>query len=103
MLNWWKSVSDFKENTNEFNKVKNYILSNMDNFLEALMAMYTLGINISRSINISLMGENNDFEDLINQYKLSGINLKMQFKDSYKKEDFIEILSSNLKRKREVK
>ena len=47
--------------------------------------------------------ENNDFEDLINQYKLAGINLKMQFKDSYKKEDFIEILSSNLKRKREVK
>ena len=44
-----------------------------------------------------------DFEDLINQYKLAGINLKMQFKDSYKKEDFIEILSSNLKRKREVK
>ena len=103
LLNWWKSVSDFKENTNEFNKVKNYILSNMNDFLEALMAMYTLGINISRSINISLMGENNDFEDLINQYKLAGINLKMQFKDSYKKEDFIEILSSNLKRKREVK
>lgn len=103
LLNWWKSVSDFKENTNEFNKVKNYILSNMDDFLEALMAMYTLGINISRSINISLMGENNDFEDLINQYKLAGINLKMQFKDNYKKEDFIEILSSNLKRKREVK
>ena len=103
LLNWWKSVSDFKENTNEFNKVKNYILSNMDAFLEALMAMYTLGINISRSINISLMGENNDFEDLINQYKLAGINLKMQFKNSYKKEDFIEILSSNLKRKREVK
>lgn len=103
LLNWWKSISDFKENTNEFNKVKNYILSNMDDFLEALMAMYTLGINISRSINISLMGENNDFEDLINHYKLAGINLKMQFKDSYKKENFIEILSSNLKRKREVK
>ena len=67
------------------------------------MAMHVLGINIESSINLSLCGSEFEFEELMKQYILASVNLKIYFKDAYNKNDFIKSLNTHLKRERRKK
>lgn len=100
VLAWWDKVSEFSKDREEYKRVVNYILNDSDTFLDVLMAMNVLGVNIEDTINMALMGEDFEFDELYTKYALASCNLKIHFKDAYKKEDFIKSLSESLKRER---
>ena len=100
MLAWWDSVSDFSKDREEYKKVVNYILNDSDTFLDMLMAMNILGVNIENSINMALRGEDFEFDDLFKKYVFAGFNLKIYFKDAYNRENFAKSLNNSLKRER---
>ena len=100
MLTWWDNISDFPKDCEEHKKVINYILNDSDTFLDMLMAMNILGVNIENTINMALRGDDFEFDDLFKKYTFAGINLKIYFKDAYKKDDFVKSLNNNLKRER---
>lgn len=100
LLNWCHSVCSFAKDSEEMMIVEDYIINDYDKFLEALMAMYVLGVNIENSIDLALRGDNYEFEDLINKYYLNGLNMKIYFKDSYNKDKFIKMINKTIKRER---
>lgn len=100
LLAWWDSVSDFSKDREEYKKVVNYILNDSDTFLDMLMAMNILGVNIENSINMALRGEDFEFDDLFKKYVFAGFNLKIYFKDAYNRENFAKSLNNSLKRER---
>ena len=100
LLTWWDNISDFSKDCEEHKKVINYILNDSDTFLDMLMAMNILGVNIENTINIALIVDDFEFDDLFKKYTFAGINLKIYFKDDYKKDDFVKSLNNSLKRER---
>lgn len=100
LLAWWDSVSDFSKDREEYKKVVNYILNDSDTFLDMLMAMNILGVNIEDSINMALRGEDFEFDDLFKKYAYAGFNLKIYFKDAYNRDNFVKSLNNSLKRER---
>ena len=100
LINWWKVNSEFKENDIEYKKVLNIILEDSEKFLNALMAMFVLGVNITDTINMTLRGNEFEIDELIKFYNLASINLGIVFENKYNKEEFIELLSDSLKRER---
>lgn len=100
LINWWKVNSEFKEDDIEYKKVLNIILEDSEKFLNALMAMFTLGVNITDTINMTLRGNEFELDELIKFYNLASINLGIVFENKYNKEEFIELLSDSLKRER---
>lgn len=100
LLTWWDNISDFPKDCEEHKKVINYILNDSDTFLDMLMAMNILGVNIENTINMALRGDDFEFDDLFKKYTFAGINLKIYFKDAYKKDNFVKSLNNSLKRER---
>lgn len=103
LLEWWGNVSEFTSEQEEYKIVTAFITNHSEDFLDAIMAMHVLGINIERTINLALRGSEFEFEELMKQYILASVNLKIYFKDAYNKNDFIKSLNTHLKRERRKK
>lgn len=62
LLEWWSNVSEFTSEQEEYKIVTAFITNHSEDFLDAIMAMHVLGINIERTINLALRGSEFEFE-----------------------------------------
>ncbi len=89
LVNWWKEISSYKEESPEYNLVFEYILNNYDEVLEAMFVMYLLGINISYVFNSVASKDKETLDKIVHSYIFEGENISKGFVNESNKREFL--------------